>query len=189
MRKLVLIKHAMPILQSEVASSEWQLSDEGRQKATELASYLKEYKTNTIYSSTEPKAIETATIASNELGSEVVIKEDLHEHLRRTKRKIYPVEEFHNLIRNFFHYKDMLIFGEETANMAKKRFTTAITNLLKEVPEQEDVIVVTHGTVMTLFVSEYNEIDEFDLWSSFGLPSIVELSLEDFSILNVKTKI
>ncbi|WP_102028074.1 histidine phosphatase family protein [Salirhabdus sp. Marseille-P4669] len=182
MRKLVLIKHAMPVLSDEVPSNQWKLSEKGKEKAKVLADYLQNYETDTIYSSTEPKAIETASIAAEVLEKKVTVKDDLHEHLRTSKRKIYPQQEFQEIIRNFFHYEDMLIFGEETANIAKKRFVNGVKHVLDNAQPDEDVVIVTHGTVMTLFISEFNEINKFDMWSSFGLPSIVELSREDFSL-------
>jgi 2,3-bisphosphoglycerate-dependent phosphoglycerate mutase len=183
MRKLVLIKHAMPILSAHVPSNQWALSDEGKEKAKVLSNYVKEYETSRLFSSTEPKAIETAQIVGNQLNREVIVRDNLHEHLRSTKRKIYPTDEFHHIIRKFFKYPDVLIFGEETANIAKRRFLNAVDNVIKEAPSDEDVVIITHGTVMTLFISHYNEVNEFDVWRSFGLPSIVELSLDDFSLI------
>lgn len=42
---------------------------------------------------------------------------------------------------------------------------------------------------MSLFISEYNEVDIFRLWEIFGLPSFAELNTKDFilnDIVNIK---
>ena len=41
--------------------------------------------------------------------------------------------------------------------------------------------MVTHGTVLTLFVARHNaHVPPFDLWASLGLPSYVVVETETF---------
>jgi 2,3-bisphosphoglycerate-dependent phosphoglycerate mutase len=183
--KLVLIKHAMPILSGTMPSNEWILSDDGKEKSKRLAEYLKDYQMTNIYCSTEPKAIETASIAGDILEKEVVVTEQIHEHERTSNRKIFPIAEFHEKMRKFFRYPDVLIFGDETATIAKQRYLKAVQSIVDNEQDGNDIVIISHGTVMTLFVSHYNEVNQFDLWDSLGLPSIIELSLEDFSLQKV----
>jgi 2,3-bisphosphoglycerate-dependent phosphoglycerate mutase len=187
--KLVLIKHAMPVLSATMPSNEWVLSDEGKEKSRRLTDYLKDYRMTNIYCSTEPKAIETASIAGDMLEKEVIIAEQIHEHERTSNRKIFPIAEFHEKMKQFFQYPDVLIFGDETASIAKQRYLKAVQSILKTEQDGNDIVIISHGTVMTLFASHYNEINQFDLWDSLGLPSIIELSLEDFSLQKVITNL
>lgn len=187
--KLILIKHSMPTISSELPSNEWTLSEEGTNKANLFASNLEKYNFRKIFSSDEPKAIETARIFGEILNKEVEIIKGIHEHERNSNRVIYPKEQWEGLMRSFFESPNELIFGNETATEAKNRFRTSILKLVSAHPTDEDIVVVTHGTVMTLFISEYNEIDIFNVWNSFGLPSYAELSSDGFilnDIINIR---
>lgn len=183
MGKLILIKHSMPTLSSETPPNEWTLSEEGIKKAILFAPYLEKYNFGKIFSSEEPKAIQTARIFGEKLNKKVEIIKGIHEHERNSNRVIYPKEQWEELMKSFFEFPNELIYGEETAAEAKIRFRTSILKLVNDNPTDEDIVVVTHGTVMTLFISEYNEIDIFNVWKSFGLPSYAELSSDGF-ILN-----
>lgn len=183
MRKLILIKHAMPILKEGTPSSQWQLSEVGIQKSKILGDLLKEYKFSNIYCSCESKAKHTAEIASKVMGKKIVPSENLHEHVREKNRKIYEREEFEAIIKKFFEAPDSLVYGEETANEAKQRYIAAVEKILEQAPGDEDVVIVSHGTVMTLFIKEKNPaIDSFELWNSLGLPSVVVMDRSTFEV-------
>lgn len=183
MRKLILIKHSIPTISSEIPSNEWTLSEEGINKAKLFAPNLDKYNFGKIFTSEEPKAIQTARIFGEKLNKELEIIKGIHEHKRNSNRVIYPKEQWERLMRSFFESPNELIFGDETATEARIRFRTSILKLVNDNPTDEDILVVTHGTVMSLFISEYNEVDIFKVWNSFGLPSYAELNADSF-ILN-----
>ena len=43
----------------------------------------------------------------------------------------------------------------------------------------EDLIVVSHGTVMTLFVAEATGVDPFAFWKKLEMPCAVTLSVPE----------
>jgi hypothetical protein len=45
--------------------------------------------------------------------------------------------------------------------------------------------MVSHGTVISLFVAECARIDPYDLWRKLELPSYVVLSLPELQLLDV----
>ena len=51
MRKLILIKHARPVVDPAVSSEQWRLSDEGRARCRLLADALKPFDFETVVSS------------------------------------------------------------------------------------------------------------------------------------------
>ena len=59
---------------------------------------------------------------------------------------------------------------------------TAVGDCLREV-NRRDVIVVCHGTVISLFVAEQESTDPLLLWAKLGLPSFVVLSRPDLRLL------
>ncbi|MFD1018597.1 histidine phosphatase family protein [Thalassobacillus hwangdonensis] len=185
MGKLILIKHAMPALSEHTPSNQWQLTEEGRKQARSLGEKLKDYSFLKVYSSKEPKAVDTAKEIAAASSVEVEEVHNLHEHVRETNRIIYPRKEWREIIQKFFDHPSELIFGDETADQARERFSKAVKQVLEGHPDEEDVIVVTHGTVMTLFITQFNDLDAFTLWDTFGLPSYAELDRENLSLSDI----
>jgi broad specificity phosphatase PhoE len=108
------------------------------------------------------------------------IVDDLHEHERNTAGWA-STEVFEGQVSEFFARQDDLVFGEETAVQASQRFNGAVRRLLQDHPD-ETTAVVSHGTVMTLFVCSWNDVDPFHFWHSLAMPSVIVLSRESFEL-------
>jgi broad specificity phosphatase PhoE len=183
---LILVKHSVPQIQVDSPANTWQLSEEGRRRAHRLAGELEDYEPEVIFSSEEPKAKETADILAAHLRRGVHILPDLHEH-DRSKVPFLSHDVFQSSIREFFQKPDELVFGAETANQAHARFYRAVHSVLNEYRDKT-VVIVTHGTVISLFVSRLTGSSDLELWNTLGLPSFVAMDLHS-STLIVKTQI
>lgn len=181
-KKLLLIKHSMPVLDPNVPAPDWHLGERGRALSELLANKLVAYSPDVIVSSVEPKAIETAQIVASRLGKPHEIIAGLHEHDRRNV-PFMPLEELEARAAEFFSKPDQLVLGSETANQAHARFANAIAQVIEKFPNQ-NIAVVSHGSVISLFIARNNEMP-FDFWKRLGLPSIVVLALPDFKIEEV----
>ena len=42
--------------------------------------------------------------------------------------------------------------------------------------------VVTHGTVLSLFLAHYNHLDEYTFWKELGMPACIQVNTQDFTI-------
>ena len=180
---LILVKHALPLIDPAVPASQWQLSEAGQAGAQVLTQKLATYHPDLIFSSAEPKAIETAHIVATVLDKQVEVVEGLHEHDRRNvgfleKRK------FEASIAQFFDQPDQLTLGTETANQAYHRFSKGVTGIIERYPDK-NVVLITHGTVLTLFVSRLAGIEPFPFWKDLDLPSWVVLSQPDLGLVSV----
>ena len=82
MRKVILIKHAKPLVQENVPSHDWSLSEDGRAKALLLAERLRPLAPGLVISSKEPKALQTAQILAQALGLSPKASQGLAEHDR-----------------------------------------------------------------------------------------------------------
>ena len=173
MAKLILVKHAPPEITPEVISHRWVLSAEGRDRCAWLAEELKAQGVQRLYSSLEPKALETAALAAVGLGLEVRPRRDLHEN-DRTGLSFASSDALKQRMRRFFEAPQDLIVGEETADAALRRFEASVRAIVAEAPEQA-IAIVTHGTVLTLLAAKYNPIRAFDFWEALTLPSHVAL--------------
>jgi broad specificity phosphatase PhoE len=156
------------------------LSDEGRASCAPLAGHLGNYCPALIAASDEPKAAETARLLATALGHAAPIHHDhdLREHERRPEDYFASPAAFHDAVREFFARPNDLVFGTETATAAGTRFAAAIHRLLADTPDG-NLIVVAHGTVISLFAAAHAGLAPFPLWRSLDLPAYVVLALPE----------
>ena len=106
----------------------------------------------------------------------------LEEH-HRDGVPFYPTnDEFEAAVERFFCKPVRLVLGTETAEQARDRMTAAIDDIIDA--GQTDTIVVTHGTVMTLYVAGVAGIRPMAFWRRLGLPSYVVLTVPDMHLLS-----
>jgi broad specificity phosphatase PhoE len=130
----------------------------------------------------ETKARQTAELVAERLDAPPEVSEGLHEHERRNV-PITSEEAYRAAAASLFQNPNDLVFGDETAAQAGERFQRAMNGLLET--KEGNLIVVAHGTVITLYVVRRNELDPFELWSKLGLPSFVVLSRPGFRLLEL----
>ena len=170
-QSLILVRHSLPEIQKDRPACEWKLSANGRLRARLLSERISAYPVDVVFSSVEPKAVETAQIIAADCDVELHVVAGLHEHDRSNVPYLTRLE-FESAVQEFFRRPDMLVFGRETANQAYERFSGAISSLLADYKDQ-DLAIVAHGTVISLFVSRLTGTSAFVLWEKLGLPSFV----------------
>lgn len=77
--------------------------------------------------------------------------------------------------------KDSLVYGNETGNEAKTRYIEAVKNIVQNETEG-NIAIVSHGTVMSLLVEEYNHVNIVELWKELKSVSCVVLD-QNFKLL------
>lgn len=178
---LILVKHSLPQIAEDRPASTWNLSAEGRLRAHSLAEQLERFEPEVIVSSDEPKAKETAEILASHFQLDMQIIPDLHEHDRSNVTYLSD-DVFQASIREFFQKPDELVFGSETANQAHTRFYRTVHSILNE-HRNRTVLIVTHGTVISLFVSRLTGSSDVELWSQLGLPSFIAVDLYSSTLI------
>lgn len=173
---LIFVKHSLPEIVENLPAREWRLSSAGRERAQRLAERVSRFQPEMIVSSVEPKAKETAEIVANHLGLEFQVMLDLHEHDRSTTPYLSRVE-FESVVQEFFQEPNELVFGSETANQAHERFCNAVNGGLNSHGDKT-IVIVSHGTVISLFVARLIGVSDFLLWNELGLPSFVVIDMK-----------
>jgi broad specificity phosphatase PhoE len=184
---LILVKHSLPEINPDVPAASWKLSAEGRKRCAPLANALAVYHPGTIITSLEPKAIETGQLVATHLGLTCTPGDDLHEHLRLTV-PFSGRQEFEAEIARFFAEPDRLVLGEETAAQASVRFERAVAELVSHHP-QETLIVISHGTVISLFYKSRTAKDPYSLWQALDLPAYLVFSLPEPELVEVVSEL
>jgi broad specificity phosphatase PhoE len=175
---LVLVKHSLPEIREGVPASLWHLSAEGVQRAHLLAPKIAGFRLQCIFSSQEPKAAETAQILADDLKLPCQTLPNLHEHIRPTSTN-FRQAAFEADVEALFARPNELVFGGETADQAHERFREALAGIV-EANLGQNLAIVSHGTVISLFVSRACGIDPFPLWKSLGLPSYLVLDMTHY---------
>jgi broad specificity phosphatase PhoE len=178
--RLILVKHAMPVIVPDAPPRTWLLSDDGRAAAAQLAGDLAPFDPLVVFSSFEPKAAETGQIIAARLGIPVTAAPDLHEH----EREIVPfdsTELFHQRIERFFEVPDQIVYGTESADAAHARFERAVREVEAEYPSGS-LVIVAHGTVISLLVARANAIAPFPFWCGLGLPAAVVVRRNTYAL-------
>ena len=166
----------MPDIDPSKPASTWRLGNVGRYRAGVLATKLRSFSPELIWSSREPKAVETASIVARTFDVTVRLADGLEEH-HRDEVPYLPKREFENTVEAFFHHSDQLVLGSETAKQACERFTASIENVMKT--GQKDIIVITHGTVISLYAASVAKVHSMSLWHQLGLFFFFVLSMTD----------
>ncbi len=182
MARLVLIRHARPEIDPDIPANEWGLSPEGRVACPRLAQALRHLKTQVVIASEEPKAAETGELVAQALNLPFQTAPGLHEHDRGNVIFEGDQAVFLANVRRFFEKPDQLVYGAETAHAACQRFTQAVHSSIADFPDRT-VAIATHGTVMSLFVAQYNPIDVVDFWGQLKLPDAVVLARPGFEMV------
>ncbi|HSL42047.1 MAG TPA: histidine phosphatase family protein [Anaerolineales bacterium] len=178
---LILVKHSLPEIIENVPARDWALSEEGRARAKRLAELLTRFQPELIVSSAESKARETAEIIAKAHHRERQIAEGLHEH-DRSNVPYLTTDEFQASVYKLFQRPDQLVFGNETANQAYARFAKAVDSVLMS-HAGKTIVMVAHGTVISLYVSRIIGISDLSLWKEMGLPSFLVLDLESNTLV------
>ena len=186
---VILVKHAMPEIVPGDPPNAWTLSEEGRQSCAPLAERLATYHPDAVVASREPKAAETGQLIAARLGIPFDTANNLHEHDRRN----LPFQDWAAVVddvERFFAQPDDLVFGGETAQQALRRFSQAVDAVI-QAHSGQTIVVVAHGTVITLFVQERvknQAIDAFQFWDNLKVSGFVVLALPSFDLVAVVAK-
>lgn len=177
---IVFIRHAQTIPDPDLSVSEWRLSDEAFQTCTDLAQGLQEFNLNCLVTSSEFKAKETGRLIADILKIPCKEVENLHEHERKNV-SFMDNKTFQKTIQNFFARPDELMFGQETARQAFQRFDKAVKNVLQI--HSEPIGIVTHASVLSLFIAHYNALDAYTFWQQLKMPDKI-VTNSDFKLPN-----
>ena len=183
MNHLILVKHARPEVRPDVPAAQWGLSAAGREAAVALAARLEPYAPFAVFSSPEPKAVQTAQAVCGHLGVGLRTRAGLREH-DRDGVPLLSADEFISGVTRCLRSPDALVFGSETATQALDRFAGAVHAIL-ETAQGESVVVVAHGTVISLFVGRCMGVDPLPIWQQLGLPSYVVMSVPDLTEMEI----
>jgi broad specificity phosphatase PhoE len=179
-RRLILVRHALTVQAPAVPAELWRLADGAREACLGLAEQLRRLGPKRIVTSIHGKAAGTGRFLAEALALPRETAVGLEEH-ERTGVEYLADEEFLAALKRLFTRPNELVLGTETATEALNRFEAALRSRLESAPG-ENLVVVSHATVMALFMARHNSLDSFELWKTIGMPEAFVLELPSFRL-------
>jgi broad specificity phosphatase PhoE len=96
--------------------------------------------------------------------------------------------DFERAVARLFTRPNELVFGRETAADAEHRFAAAVEDVLARNADG-NVVVVAHGTVISLFVARHTSLDPYEYWRLLGMPAFAVMSVPDLTLLNTVARV
>lgn len=184
MTQIILIRHSETKQNPQASSHTWQLTKRGRERCESLGKKLKPCGVSRIITSEEQKAILTGQLTADVLDIPCETAPALGETKRDTLPYFDKIEDFWAAIENGMRHPDDLVFGEETFTDARTRFANSIDALVAKYPDDK-LAIVTHGTVMSLYVSHLTGEDVYTFWRSLQMPTYAILDLDSKSLVEL----
>ena len=169
---LILVRHAQPQIDPATPAPQWSLSADGRLAAAALADRIARFAPRAAVASPEPKALETARVLAAPLGLAVDADGGFAEQ-HRPNLPFGSREAFEARMAAAFAEPATSPFGGESADAAHDRFVAALAR-----HAARPLLVVTHGTVLSLYLSRSLALEPFPLWKSLALPEAFILDAE-----------
>jgi len=151
MRKVYFLTHPDVLIDPKIPVPLWSLSERGLQRMKKVLNESWIQDIDSIYCSTEKKAIDGAEIVADHLALHFEKIEKLGEN-DRSSTGFLNSDDFEETADLFFSNPDKSIRGWETATAAQKRITDCLTEILKKDSKKGDILIIAHGGVGTLLL-------------------------------------
>jgi broad specificity phosphatase PhoE len=173
--KYLILRHAETIKDPDKHPKDWLLVPDALEKINEYIDSDKFFKITRIISSTEPKAIVTGKPISEFFNLPITEMEEFVEVKR--EKKFLSDEEFLTQKQKELEIRNERINGIESGNEAIVRFNLGIEKLEKEF-KNESILIITHGTIMTLFLADHKNdfLNVFENWKNLKFCELVDLN-------------
>lgn len=174
MSGVILVRHAMPEVVRGAPPRSWGLGERGREDCVLLAHALAGRALAGAFSSTEPKARQTADVIALRLGLHVVV-EDVR--FGEVERPAAWAADHRDLVRRYLEGEDH--DGWEARGAAIARFGAAAA-AARGRAGGGDILIATHGTVMALWAGAITGMaDPAAWWASLTFPDAWRINLHD----------
>lgn len=169
MKNIFIVRHCKAEGQDPAA----ELTIEGVNQASQLAEYLKNQDIDCILTSPYKRALDTVAPLSNMLNLNCSIDKRLEERILSSKH----LDNWMELLRNTYIDMDIVYEGGESSREAMNRAIEVIKEVLES--EYKNVVVVTHGALMSLILNFFDNSFGYENWSQLTNPDIYLLRIEN----------
>ncbi|WDL96445.1 histidine phosphatase family protein [Alicyclobacillus sp. ALC3] len=169
MKHIYIVRHCS----AEGQSSDAPLTREGTNQAELLADFLEDRHIDKILSS--PYARAMTSIEPLAQGLRLQIHED-----PRLSERVLSSEPLHNwldCLEQTFADFELAYNGGETSAQAMNRAIQVVNEVLAG--SHHDVVIVTHGNLMTLMLRHFDERFGIEAWAALTNPDVYRITVDE----------
>ncbi|NHJ05640.1 MAG: histidine phosphatase family protein [Candidatus Heimdallarchaeota archaeon] len=144
-----LLRHAQTEMVQNKKISEWPLTERGIIIASKLANEIFRKPFDLIYSSSEPKAIQTAKPFAEKYNLKIIQCFEFRE-LNRDRGDFQSEDLYKANVELVLKNRDRIYNNWETANNALSRFKEKFQEIDNE-NQNKKILIVSHGLILNLF--------------------------------------
>ncbi|MGE5654297.1 MAG: histidine phosphatase family protein [Bacillota bacterium] len=173
MSLLYIVRHSIPATDPSVAAERWPLSDAGIRAAQQLGELSCWQDVEIIYSSPEPKALQTAEEIARQWGTRVIIEGGLRE--LQMKPVWLESADFIKKVGDYLEGADDPDF--EPYDQAQRRIVDCVQRLTQSHPDRS-IAVVSHARILVAFLSHlFGRRLGRQEWRSIKMPDLAVVDL------------
>jgi len=161
------------------------LSEEGFAASKIVADLFEDIDIDYIASSTYTRAIQTVQELAERKGLTINEYEELRERPIKGLDDKAPWEDLLKAIERSFVDLDFALEGGESTREAQQRSIPIIENLLKDF-RGKNVVIGTHGNIMTIIMNYYDKNYGFDFWNSTSKPDIYKMAFIENKLVKIE---
>lgn len=174
MAKVYLIRHC----QAEGQEPEARLTEDGVKQAQSLIRFFKEIEVNRMISSPFKRAVDSIQPLAESKGLDVHIHQQLSE--RVLSADILP--DWLEKLEESFSDTELVFEGWESARAAEERLSEVVD---AESKKEGTTLIVTHGGILSHFLSKYDAGFGFGGWQRLSNPDVYVFDSEQKTVERV----
>ncbi len=168
---IYLIRHAESAPDYDIDESDWPLSTLGQRQAQRLAGLTARLSLDAVYTSPYRRSVATVRPIASTHGLDVTVVDDL----REKKLTEGYLDDFMVHVKRSFANLDYRLPGGESSNEARKRGLEALDEIIDRHDRGDSVVIGSHGNLITLILSAFDDAVGFEHWRSMGNPDVFVL--------------
>lgn len=168
MLAIYLVRHAETLPDPDRPSPSWDITAAGHSAASSLKGLLP----RPVFSSPEPKAMQTARHLA---AGPITCIEEFREH-RNGQGTWMSSADFASAAERYFRAPEGRVWGDSCAETAD-RFDIGLKRAIALSGEAEGCTIVSHGRILSSFLGQLTETSGYELWKLLTMPSVIKLVL------------
>lgn len=176
---IYLVRHAHSKYSSDEVNRP--LSKKGLEERSAIEKVLLEVEIDKLISSPYKRAIQTIEHLAKILKKEIEIRDEFKER----KVSLEKLENFHDFIKKSWVDEDLKKEDCESAREARERGRFGIEKIICDNWGQ-NIVIGTHGNIMALILSLYDEKYGYEFWKSLDMPAIYCMRFHQNGSIGIK---
>lgn len=161
------------------------LTEKGKLDAEHMKNMLQKESIDVFVSSPYQRAILTIRGLATDMGKEVFVYEDLKERVFNRQNTSLSDNELYPLLKSSFSNSNYTLPGAESNKVCQKRAVKVLKYLVKTY-EGKNIVIGTHGVVMTLMMGYYDNQFDLDFLLNTTKPDIYRMEFQGNKLMQVQ---